>query len=102
MDSFKKLGMEDCRWAPETKVISTFLDEIGQIPLEKGLDRDQKKRLIKRYVKAVAAFTKQRDPDIRLRYPDHKILYRFARDGRYKSVCSLSFCRAKLVRMRRK
>ncbi len=101
-DFFRKLGMEDCRWAPETKVISTFLDEIGQIPLEKGLDSDQKKRLIKRYVKAIASFVKHRNPDIRLRYPDHKILYGFAKDGRWKSVHALSLCRAQLVRMKRK
>ena len=103
LEFLKELGMEEgCRWAPDTKVVSTFLDEIGLIPLEKGYTPDQKKRLIRRYVKAIHSFAAAKKPTLILRYADHRILYRFAKDGNWRMVYVLTMIRSLLVRAQRK
>ena len=107
MDLYKKsvryfekmeLPPSSVTWAAETKVVSTFLDEIGmtgrmELPLQ------DKKRRVRSFVKAIHRFCSGKKREIRLRYADHKILFPFAAGGHWLIVLFLTQLRGGLIRL---
>lgn len=76
--------------ATRTKVISTFCDELcllGMAGINKAgegpdagriYDREEYRRQVLSYIRAIRKFARTRKKDIKLKAPDHKLIYAFA------------------------
>ncbi len=84
--------IQDCSRDAESKVVETFLDEICR----SGMSKERfavKAGQVRTYTSAVRKFTKGKSRDIRLRYPDHKVLCFFAKKGAWKITLLLTCLR---------